>query len=271
MVKPIEEILKQDPHIKAIHPAEEWDIPEIDYSLFKKENREIQREAIKRLKDYLNGPYIVDDFADHGQRRDWKGQLKETYTGFYDYYKNNAIKINSVHAVRSAMNILRDDYKDENPQEFQMLTEKVINMTFINFEQYDSKSNQEKIEFAKQVKAEVYKVLKFLSKPKIVPQKEFESLEDFIEGQKNYWGHFLKGNEWGETRRSRSCFKRFQKLYSELEEKTTTATVQARTAEPPKKLPYKLLFETYELMSKLVFADDEGVKKYSKPNWYLIS
>jgi len=108
-----------------------------------------------------------------------------------------------------------------------------------------------------------------MNQPRIVQQKQFESLEAFIKGQSNYWAHFYKGNKWAETRRNLAHFGRFQKAYPELEEKTTRATCEARSQ--PTRLPYELLFETYPLMSQFVFADDEWVSTYRKPDEYLIA
>lgn len=104
---------------------------------------------------------------------------------------------------------------------------------------------------------------------KILQQIEFSSLEAFILNQNNYYAHFLKGNPWGEIRRERTYFKRFQDLCPELEEMTTKETCEARSKSM--RMPYELLFETYKIMSKLVFVDDECVKTYRYPDRFLTS
>lgn len=108
-----------------------------------------------------------------------------------------------------------------------------------------------------------------MTEPKIVPQKQFESLEDFTDGQNNYYAHFLKGDSWGETRRERPHFQRFQNLHPELEGEVTRATGEARSKSG--RLPYERLFEAYKIMSQLVYADDKGLMAYSNPDEYLIA
>jgi len=104
---------------------------------------------------------------------------------------------------------------------------------------------------------------------RIVPQKKFESLDDFKKGQNNYYAYFLEGNGWGEARRILPCFKRFQDLYSELEKEVTKATCEAVSNST--ELPLELLYDSYNIMSQLVFTDDDDVMEYTKPDEYLIS
>ncbi|MBI2176446.1 hypothetical protein HYU40_03835 [Candidatus Woesearchaeota archaeon] len=104
--------------------------------------------------------------------------------------------------------------------------------------------------------------------PTIAPQKQFASLDDFIKGQNNYYAHFLEGN-WGQTRRNHPHFRRFQGLYPEMERKLRSEVTAARN-QPGQQMPYTQLFESYKLMSQLVFADDPGVMQYSHPDMYLI-
>jgi len=108
-----------------------------------------------------------------------------------------------------------------------------------------------------------------MTEPKPVPQKEFNSLDEFIRGQNNYYAHFLAGNPWGETRRRRPHFLKFQQQYPGLEEEVTRLTVEARRTNSP--LPFEKLFETYPMMSQFVFDDDPGVRAYSSPMEYLLA
>ena len=108
-----------------------------------------------------------------------------------------------------------------------------------------------------------------MDQPEIVEQRQFASLEEFIEGQNNYYARFLEGNPWGESRRRHPYFQRFQELYPTLEQEVTRKTIEARATRS--RLPYEKLFETYKLMSVLVYAEDDGVKRYSNPDLYLIS
>ena len=70
----IEEILSADPHVIEVIPGEEWDFPEIDYSLFDPEAKLVQR-SIEYLQEALSSHYILDDFTDHWERRGWKQQM----------------------------------------------------------------------------------------------------------------------------------------------------------------------------------------------------
>lgn len=100
--------------------------------------------------------------------------------------------------------------------------------------------------------------------PKIVPQIEFVDLNEFIRGQNNFNLHFIQDEEQGHNLyRDHPPFIRFQKLYSELEQKTT-ATI---TNKWKNKIKYKnmfaiedwtLLWDCYQKMSELVYESDPG-------------
>lgn len=111
-----------------------------------------------------------------------------------------------------------------------------------------------------------------MSIPQIVPQKQFGTLDLFIEGMNNYWAHFFRGNEWAETRRKRPHFLRFQEQNPEMEhELTDKITKIANTTRRREYMPLETLWESYNLMSQLVYAEDAGVMGYSDPSTYLLS
>lgn len=111
-----------------------------------------------------------------------------------------------------------------------------------------------------------------MTQHQIVPQKQFESLEAFIEGIGNYWAHFYRENTFGESRRSTPTFRRFQEQYPQMERELTDAVTEARNKPIRTKsdLPLKQLFESYPLMSQFVYSDDPEVMAYSNPEMYLI-
>ncbi|MBU4292879.1 MAG: hypothetical protein KJ770_02355 [Actinobacteria bacterium] len=109
-----------------------------------------------------------------------------------------------------------------------------------------------------------------MTEQKVAPQIEFESLDDFIKGQNNYYAYFLDDSEWGINYRERPPFKRFQESHPEMEREVTGATVQAVRANPRQKLPYKQLWGTYKIMSDLVFVDDKYVMRDGKPDKYFL-
>lgn len=97
----------------------------------------------------------------------------------------------------------------------------------------------------------------------IAPQIEFRNLEDFTRRQYNYYAHFLDDCEWGNVYRAQAHFQRFQEANPEMEREVTLAVVRAVRAEN-RNLPYEKLWESYKLMSKLVFSDDKYVMRDGK-------
>ncbi len=108
--------------------------------------------------------------------------------------------------------------------------------------------------------------------PQIVPQKQFDTLEAFVEGMNNYWAHFFSGNEWAETKRNKPHFIRFKEQNPKMEQELTDKiTPIANSTRRKENMPLDLLWESYRIMSQLVYPDDPGVMAYSDPSMYLIS
>lgn len=110
----------------------------------------------------------------------------------------------------------------------------------------------------------------FMDRPVIIPQIEFENLDDFISLQNNYYAHFLGDCEWGQLHREMSHFRRFQKAHPKMEREATSATIQAVRRGPIQKLPYEQLWETYKIMSKLVFTNDEYLMQDDPSNEFFL-
>jgi hypothetical protein len=111
-----------------------------------------------------------------------------------------------------------------------------------------------------------------MAEHQVAPQIEFETLDDFIEGQNNYYAHFLDDCHLGQLYRTKKVhFKRFQEAHPEMEREVTGATVRAVRAEPRQRLPYEQLWETYKIMSKLVFVDDKHVMRDGQPDKYFLT
>ncbi len=109
-----------------------------------------------------------------------------------------------------------------------------------------------------------------MAEHEVAPQTEFESLDDFIRGQNNYYAYFLDDCDWGISHRERPPFRRFQEAHPEMERKVTDATIRALRAESRQKLPYEQLWETYKIMSRLVFVDDRSVMRDGQPDKYFL-
>ena len=114
--------------------------------------------------------------------------------------------------------------------------------------------------------------LQYMTEPKIVPQKKFETLGEFREGQNNFYAYFLEDNPFGEVRRDKPHFKRFQQKHGDLEAILTKEVTTARSTKKEfSDETWKGLYEAYNLMSEMVYEDDEGVKRYSYRDQYLTS
>ena len=99
-----------------------------------------------------------------------------------------------------------------------------------------------------------------MAEHQVAPQIEFESLDDFIRGQNNYYAYFLDDCQFGKLYRTEKAnFRRFQEAHPEMEREVTCSTVLALRSEPRQELPYEQLWETYKIMSQLVFVDDQYV------------
>ena len=107
---------------------------------------------------------------------------------------------------------------------------------------------------------------------KIVLQVQFSSLEAFVAGMNNYCAHFYRGNTWAETRRSRPHFIRFKEQNPEMErDLTDKVTAVMTTTRKMEDSLLQQLWDSYNIMSQLVYADDPGVRRYSHSEMYLTS
>src|SRR3989338_4164394 len=107
--------------------------------------------------------------------------------------------------------------------------------------------------------------------PNKIPQKQFSNLGEFLQNQNNFWAHFLKGNPFGEIRREKPHFIRFQaknpNLEAELSERVTQE--RAKNTNYFSAMTYELLFVAYKEISELVYDDDPGVRSYRHPELYI--
>lgn len=96
----------------------------------------------------------------------------------------------------------------------------------------------------------------------MVKQSKINSLKDFVEKQNNFYAYFLKGNDWGEIRREKEHFKKFQENYPELENEVTEKTLQAfKTGLSKSEYPLEKLMEAYNIM--VDFVPESVSDKYS--------
>jgi len=115
-----------------------------------------------------------------------------------------------------------------------------------------------------------------MTDPKIAPQVEFKSLEDFVRDSNNFFLFFLP-DCWASqsSYRTKEAFLRFQKAHPEIDREISQATITAVRDDPtksfpPKATPWEKLFDAYKTMSQLVFADDRYVMRDGKlDDWFL--
>ena len=116
--------------------------------------------------------------------------------------------------------------------------------------------------------------------PEIAPQKEFKSLGDFIRNSNNFYMHFMNDCTFGQLKRKKPAFTRFQEAHSDLERETTAITIldvrdkDLNKYHGPitKKETWEKLLEAYSLMSQLVYTTDPYVIRVEtkKPDeWFL--
>ncbi len=95
---------------------------------------------------------------------------------------------------------------------------------------------------------------------KIAPQIEFETLDDFIKGQNNFWHYFIEDNELGRLHREKvKAYSRFEEQNPELAQELMQRAT--RMHKENDELPWEDLYRAYQLMSKLVYEDDRHVRK----------
>jgi len=158
----IEDLLRKDSHIESIIYDIEWSngwrAPEINPSLW----NDNKKELLDCFIDYVKSPYITDNFQNHPDRRAWKRD-KASDQDFLKYYLRNALRIGRLAQISKNICGLVRAYKGTNPSEFKEVASKAIMIGNISLPDYDAKSTEEKIEYARAMKKEVIKILTFLS------------------------------------------------------------------------------------------------------------
>jgi hypothetical protein len=105
--------------------------------------------------------------------------------------------------------------------------------------------------------------------PVIVPQRQFASLEDFIENSNNFYAHLVVDcarPRIGRKDRVWPCYERFNQSAPELaaelrKEMTMQNYGRARRGEPWEKVfPWEKVWMAYKIMSNLVYIDDPSVE-----------
>ncbi len=94
--------------------------------------------------------------------------------------------------------------------------------------------------------------------PKVIPQKQFDTLDEFIDGCNNYAMLFQIGGE--DYRETTPAYDRFKEQNLEFDSKLKQRMNEINIDNP--KIPWDKLWDSYKLMSQLVYEDDPfAIKK----------
>ena len=116
----IEGILLAEPHVTGF-VREDCRTPEIDFSMWYSRDRESARKYTGKLIDYLNSPYVEDDFDDHNVRRDWRKQMAKKYPWFHGFYSKNPFRNNRINIAIESVRTLRLGYLGTNKNDLKRL------------------------------------------------------------------------------------------------------------------------------------------------------
>ena len=174
-MKSIEELLDADEHICHIILSEEWDFPEIDYSLIGIDPERAERILVTPLKKLLAYPHIVDDFegvSGDREREKWVENFAKTAEkeGHYfdkvmNHLSENSLRRHKLSGIMVQAWTLRDLYQGEDTAQLDQLSQEISSYLEEIRHAYIHRPNQEKDQIAVEIKQLAYQVLQFLSKP----------------------------------------------------------------------------------------------------------
>jgi hypothetical protein len=174
MSQTIEEILKADPNVIRIEPAEDFDIPSLDElsdefsEKLKSEKRCNHKYHYKKLIELLEAPYIIDNFPSttegHYERSDWKHIFYADQPEVETFLQNNALREAYTLLVEMGCEALQEQYTGKNKETFTTLTQSCIDYFRNEMKDYDEKPRETKVEMVKEFKQRAYKVLQHLRK-----------------------------------------------------------------------------------------------------------
>ena len=161
----MEEILLQEECIRRIEPAEEWKIPEINYTALFPTSDNVVSENVEWIKDYLNSYYIIDSFPNHDERTEWRKKFKTKYPKVAESFINNdCLKGNSIFIVRSGLRAMLDFGSEDLSSQAQERIEQTRQYVQDLFERYDRIGDSEKkLPYVRGMKTKFFELLCYLS------------------------------------------------------------------------------------------------------------
>jgi len=167
--------LLQEPHVTRFI-REEWESPEIDFSMWFVSDREVARKYAGKLTDYLNFPYVEDDFKDHQARRDWRKQMAIKHHWFHDFYSKNPFRNNRINVAIESAKVLRFGYYGTNNYDLQSLIVGIEG--FRTDGTYHNLAQNDKREIVYGLKANILILLTFLGEqsPQLVGKSAYKAV-----------------------------------------------------------------------------------------------
>lgn len=168
VTKPIQREEPDKSHIVRVIPAETWLIPGCNYSNFAPEHEDSATFTNQTLREFLWLPYVVDDFENHEERRRWRLSRRVEGLDVVDVGVN-ALRLNSLIGVNYAVQLIDRLYAGPNGDEVSGAIAMVNAHTPVYSgcpatRPYDKLDTSDKICFVKEMKSDVFELLKALSR-----------------------------------------------------------------------------------------------------------
>ena len=175
----IEEILNAQPEIVDI-VHDKWEIPDIDYSNFRRNGMLPPENMVEVLASYLNSHYIIDAFTDHSKRIKWERKMNRIYrqelgsadgrNAMAEFLNRSALSLNTMGVLAPYVEMLADSYTGTN-REFKPLAMHIAGeIRQLRAEasngmlSYDLLRNGDKKRYVQNLKKDVYALLKTVAK-----------------------------------------------------------------------------------------------------------
>ncbi|MBW2965039.1 hypothetical protein KY363_06285 [Candidatus Woesearchaeota archaeon] len=165
----LEQILVNDPHVTSYIPAEQIDFPPVNYANFHERDCGMVRDLVEQLQLDISGAYILIDFPDHAQRREWIDSMTEQHGGaFLSLVERNLLRINVLGrlAGRQILEPLMHSYEGRRWAELSSLSRQISAAYDVvsGFEMpYDRLTADEKIDFARSLKQTYLRILEIFA------------------------------------------------------------------------------------------------------------
>ncbi|HII72808.1 TPA: hypothetical protein HA265_08685 [Candidatus Woesearchaeota archaeon] len=162
----IEDILRKDPRVVHLEPAEKWEMPELDATQFSSRRLGYVAYAYSMMCNILGYHYLVDNITGQrdSEREAWKEELTRTYgSEVNDYFEKNSIKVNSLAQLIKFSEMLTDQYIGQNRE---VLVDMISSLKCFEdaLRAYRSKTPDERLSIAKEVKKKSYEILKTVTR-----------------------------------------------------------------------------------------------------------